>query len=1805
MPISTDLNKKPYFDDFDETKNFHRILFNPHLAVQARELTQLQTILQNQIERFGDNVLREGTIVTGGNFVEETNLNYVKLQDVDTSGSSFNIFAFDGLVAHGKVSGLYAQIVSVASGLESQAPDLNTIWVKYKGTTIDTSGNDKKVFDDGEDIEILDSNNIVIATVVAAVNSATGQAYGVRCGEGIIYQKGNFIRFVDSLTIVSKYDSVPDGIVVGFETKEELVNSYQDESLLDNANSFNNYNAPGADRLKLTPVLVAKTIAEGQADETFFALQEYSRGKVIRRKLDTFYSKVGDMLAKRTMEESGNYVVSGFEPDAQRSTSNTSLVELVIKPGVGYVNGYRAETSGQVVIETDAGTDTGTETNQIVSTNFGNYVVVENMSGVFDFESIDQVDLLDNGGVAIGAARLRSLTNENVANGTHRFYLFDVQMSAGSSFANVRGIDNGAGASADVVLDASGNASLKEASLKRSIFPVGRSHLKSFNSGLTEYTYRTKTVPGEAGIATNGSVSISVTGNDEFPYGAGTTLSGDQLKDIIIVSKTNEPSYPIDTPIDLTGATAATDGTGKILTINLPTAPTIPVDCIIYYNVYHTNTLPTGKTLTDFTVTLNVAANTFGPFSLGVPDAYQIDSVIKNGTEDVTAQFKLSNGQRDTFYGLSSVTNSGGNLTNGDTIVVSFKAFRKITTGAYQQSFFTVDSYSDIPVENIPTYLMEDGSKVFLRDAIDFRPYVQDTLGGATTGTDPSAVETFGNDVLNFPAPNEVVSATFDYYLGRYDNVIVDELGSFSVVRGQSSENPVRPAESYDAMTLATFYIPPYPALPAREANRLFKPTYAIRFNKKNNKRYTMEDIRGIDQRIQSIEYYTAISLLETEAKDMVVQDQNGLNKFKNGIFVDAFKDLKLADLSSKEYSASIDLGENSISARFSAFPIDLSVDATNGVTDYGQVATLENTDAALIDQPYATAVKNCTTNFYKFSGTMFLSPSDDSAPDVSTAPDFNLDIDLATPFEEFTESLSQFVPLQRSSTSTSRSTRRVGNTQRTTTTSTTSTTGLQVSESESTSNVGDFVSDISISPYLRTKEVKVFVSGLRPNTRVYAYFDKQDVATHCAPAALNTEAPVVVATSDTIRASQIVRSGEFGTELRTDAVGNLYAVFLIPEDTFRVGDRELEIFDAPTYNSIDALTCYASQTYSGFSFSFEKTSITATTRVPEFSVGTSTSRSISTTSRRIEERGGRGDPLIQSFIIDSNASSDASTFVTAIDLFFATKSDTVGTTVMIREMQNGQPSSVVVPFSKVHLQVADIDTSTNASVATNVRFNSPIALKANVEYAICIMPDGNNPDFTVHISRVGEVDVVSGLSVTHDTNSGMIFTSTNNRTWTPYQNENLKFVLYGAEFTSTSGTVTLKPRDMEFLTLDSVSGIFKQGEKVYIDNSATLNNGTIEFNAGNNVVQGTATTFQAELVSGDWFVATPTEGDQLMRVTENGIDSETQIRLIDLPTVTPAVTAQNWFKTTVATVEQFTNIINNRLVLRDSSAKVGSLFAPGAVLVGASSGATATITSVDAQKVSMIQPNIRRTNQVGTRSSLVGDISINGSTSRVQMPFNKEAYLNKDGNEFNIPSKSLVVVGAVNSTFELTLESSTDGVASSPMIDHEASSLIAYEYLINNDATGEETNNGNALAKYVSKPVSLASGMDAEELRVYLSAYRPTQTDIKVYAKFVSETDSRSPIDIGWTELSLKAETNEYSSSSDREDLRELEFGIPAVDSGNADSAFFDGNVFGYTDTGGVVHTNFKYFTIKIVLLSDTYSKAPRVKDLRTIALT
>ena len=216
MPLDTNFNVDPYYDDFDEAKNFHKILFRPAVAVQARELTQLQTILQNQIERFGDNIFIEGTVIQGCSISTDSAYDYVKLPDLRVDGQTTVPSDYEGLrVVSATASNLQAIVINSTTGLESQNPDLHTIYIKY----LNTGTGDEKAFAAAEELTFYSNTNpsntttlstsLTVKVAPAQINAVNtnpiGTGYAFTIGEGIIFQKGFFIKVESPITsVISK-----------------------------------------------------------------------------------------------------------------------------------------------------------------------------------------------------------------------------------------------------------------------------------------------------------------------------------------------------------------------------------------------------------------------------------------------------------------------------------------------------------------------------------------------------------------------------------------------------------------------------------------------------------------------------------------------------------------------------------------------------------------------------------------------------------------------------------------------------------------------------------------------------------------------------------------------------------------------------------------------------------------------------------------------------------------------------------------------------------------------------------------------------------------------------------------------------------------------------------------------------------------------------------------------------------------------------------------------------------------------------------------------------------------------------------------------------------------------------------------------------------------------------------------------------------------------------------------------------------------------------------------------------------------
>lgn len=408
-------------------------------------------------------------------------------------------------------------------------------------------------------------NYLTNITIAGSTTSSVGNAYAVSIGEGVIYQKGYFSRVDEQLTIVEKYNNQPDLKVVGFETQESIVTSSEDESLFDNATGEPNVTAPGANRLKLTPKLISLTKAEADLREDFLYIVEFSNGNPYKQNRQTNYNIIGDYISQRLHEGSGNYVLDEFLLSTKSPDSLTDEVDnfnVVIDPGVAYINGKRVETSEYAQKTIAKAKDTFTSTGAKISMNFGNYILVNNFGGTFNFAVGDKVSLYSRAAnylstistveptpqgdqYLIGEARIRSFVLDSGIAGTpeaiYRMYLFDINMNSGKNFADTKsvfydgtGILNGV---ADVVLE-NNKAVLKDTNLSTLLYFAGFPAI----ANVTNISYVYKTHNEQLSWAADGTITINLTspGPETFPYTG--TLSTTQERDLLVIPLANATS---------------------------------------------------------------------------------------------------------------------------------------------------------------------------------------------------------------------------------------------------------------------------------------------------------------------------------------------------------------------------------------------------------------------------------------------------------------------------------------------------------------------------------------------------------------------------------------------------------------------------------------------------------------------------------------------------------------------------------------------------------------------------------------------------------------------------------------------------------------------------------------------------------------------------------------------------------------------------------------------------------------------------------------------------------------------------------------------------------------------------------------------------------------------------------------------------------------------------------------------------------------------------------------------------------------
>lgn len=295
----------PYFDDYDKSKNFHQVLFHPGKPVQARELTQMQSILQEQIKRHGDHIFKNGTMVIPGHIFYDDKIKYLKLE---TIYNQVNINGYLSQLKDLKIKGDTNKIEALVVHFEiSNSLEPTTIFIKYT-----SSAGTIKEFVSGETITCADIPGLTFK--VLPVTSYTGDASIATIGEGVYYVNGYFVGLSKQTITVAKYSNTASA-VIGLSYEESVITENEDETLFDNAFGFTNYGAPGAHRLKIGLTLDIKDynyVAENTAEIKFIDLLKIKNGKIEYLKNDTKYAEIEKWLARRTFEESGNYVTTPF-----------------------------------------------------------------------------------------------------------------------------------------------------------------------------------------------------------------------------------------------------------------------------------------------------------------------------------------------------------------------------------------------------------------------------------------------------------------------------------------------------------------------------------------------------------------------------------------------------------------------------------------------------------------------------------------------------------------------------------------------------------------------------------------------------------------------------------------------------------------------------------------------------------------------------------------------------------------------------------------------------------------------------------------------------------------------------------------------------------------------------------------------------------------------------------------------------------------------------------------------------------------------------------------------------------------------------------------------------------------------------------------------------------------------------------------------------------------------------------------------------------------------------------------------------
>lgn len=670
---------------------------------------------------------------------------------------------------------------------------------------------------------------------------------------------------------------------------------------------------------------------------------------------------------------------------------------------------------------------------------------------------------------------------------------------------------------------------------------------------------------------------------------------------------------------------------------------------------------------------------------------------------------------------------------------------------------------------------------------------------------------------------------------------------------------------------------------------------------------------------------------------------------------------------------------------------------------------------------------------------------------------------------------------------------------------------------------VGDFVTSTNIRPFMKPRRLAVSFSGLRPSVNLYVFFNGVNVSQYCRPIT------VPVGGNITTEASWIV-NGEIGTQISTGANGVASLLFYVPAQTFLVGSGSLVVKDTLD----DSYTTRAEFTYNSFNFP-QSPGEEYNTRLVQVEA-TTQDRDL---SGKTQVAGGYTKPLSWSFNVTSNmARGQEGIYASGVDLYFATKDSVFGVVVEIREMDSGKPKATNLPLSRKRLDPSEI----TIDGVTEVIFPGLVFLASGKDYAISLTPDGAAANYSVYTGKVGNIDKTTNSAISKDW-TGQLFLPTNGSDWQSILDEYPKFQLLYAQFNASQGYATIVNRDYEFLKLSNVSSNFLPGEHVA---KVTSNNllGTVSTSNASYQLIGTGTNFMSDFNANDYIVILNSNTDiDVIRV--DTIANNTSMQLKKRPAFSNALAVIQ--KNPVGMLDVKSQFSDEITLVHSTSANTTFLFNPGDYVVGADSTAHGVISLVQNRDVNLFQPLWSTTVVADTDLRLAGKIMGSDYSIPSESQYAFATNLVDDRSAVVASKSNEILYYAGNKSISMNVQFFSSANTLSPVLDMGIPTMVVYGNRISTNNVNEYTKSGGALSRYISKTVNLEDGLDSEDIVVTVSAFRPPNTDVDIYVKFLNGSDPDLFDNKNWTRL-VNSTNNMFSSSSNNNDYVDLTYIIPTT---------------------------------------------------------